>query len=73
MGRVFGVVGSIGNGSIPAAMIIYGFLLDRFSFNHLLLISGLVLLPLSLISYVLFQGAEYAQKTEAGKAVRRTP
>lgn len=66
-GRVFGVVGSIGNGSIPVAMIIYGFLLDKFSFNNLLLISGLILFPLSLISYVLFQGADYAQKTKSSK------
>lgn len=63
-GRVFGVAGSIGNGSVPAAMIIYGFLFDRFPIHCLLPVSGLVLLLLSLISHVLFQGDEYAEKTE---------
>lgn len=65
-GRVFGVVNSIGDGSVPAAMMIYAFLLNRFSFNQLLLISGLVLLPLSVISYKIYQSANYADKTLSG-------
>ena len=70
-GRVFGVAGSIGNGSIPAAMMIYGFLLDRFSYDHLLLVSGLLLLPLSLISHFIYQGANHGQRT--GECEADTP
>lgn len=50
-GRVFGVVGSVGNGSIPLAMLVYGFLLTRLNLSNLVLVSGLLLLPLSIISY----------------------
>ncbi|MCP4152059.1 MAG: MFS transporter [bacterium] len=47
-GRVFGVVSSVGNGSIPFAMLIYGFLLSYIDVYHLTLTTGLVLLPLCL-------------------------
>ncbi len=39
-GRVFGVAFSVGDASIPLAMLIFGFLLDRFDVGNLLLISG---------------------------------
>ncbi|RLC03897.1 MAG: hypothetical protein DRH34_04955 [Deltaproteobacteria bacterium] len=55
-GRVFAVAGSIGNASIPCAMITYGFLLEKYDFLRLLMISGLVLMLLSIISFVLYQG-----------------
>jgi MFS transporter, DHA3 family, macrolide efflux protein len=48
-GRVFGVVSSLGNGSIPFAMLAYGVLLSYIDVYHLLLFSGLALLPLSAI------------------------
>jgi len=54
-GRVFAVAGSVGNASIPGAMIIYGFLLEKFNFEGLLMVSGLVLMPLSIISYMLYK------------------
>jgi DHA3 family macrolide efflux protein-like MFS transporter len=54
-GRLFAVAGSVGNGSIPFAMILYGFLLDLFQFEALLMISGWVLMPLSMISYRLYK------------------
>jgi MFS family permease len=53
-GRVFGVVSSVGNGSIPFAMMIYGFLLTLFKFQTLVLISGIVLLPISIIFYYIY-------------------
>ncbi|MCK5312834.1 MAG: MFS transporter, partial [Desulfobacteraceae bacterium] len=55
-GRVFAIAGSIGNSSIPLAMIVFGFLLEYFSLQNLLYLCGLVLLPLSLISYKLYKG-----------------
>ena len=54
-GRVFAVAGSVGNASIPGAMIIYGFLLEKFKFEGLLMVSGLVLMPLSIISCMLYK------------------
>lgn len=55
-GRVFGVVSSVGNGSIPFAMLVYGFLLTYVEFQHLSLASGLILLPLSLFFYKKYEG-----------------
>lgn len=48
-GRVFGVASSVGDASIPLAMLIYGFLLDYFAVGYLLIISGLSLMLLALI------------------------
>lgn len=50
-GRVFGVVSSVGNGSIPFAMMVYGFLLSYVQAYFLTLVTGLILLPLSLVFY----------------------
>lgn len=58
-GRVFGVVSSVGNGSIPLAMLVYGFLLTYFDFYNLILISGLILLPLSVIFYRKYKGVAH--------------
>ncbi len=48
-GRVFGVAFSVGDASIPMAMLIYGFLLDYFAVSYLLTISGMSLMLLSVI------------------------
>jgi DHA3 family macrolide efflux protein-like MFS transporter len=63
-GRVFAVVGSVGNASIPAAMMAYGFLLEIYDFQDLLMISGLVLIPLSIISFILYKEAKHVRTTE---------
>ena len=63
-GRVFAVVGSVGNASIPGAMIVYGFLLEIYDFQDLLMISGLVLIPLSIISFILYKEAKHVRTTE---------
>ncbi|MCP3872352.1 MAG: MFS transporter [Desulfobacteraceae bacterium] len=63
-GRVFAVVGSVGNASIPGAMIAYGFLLEIYDFQDLLMISGLVLIPLSIISFILYKEAKHVRATE---------
>lgn len=63
-GRVFAVVGSVGNASIPGAMMAYGFLLEIYDFQDLLMISGLVLIPLSIISFILYKEAKHVRATE---------
>ncbi|MCP4024309.1 MAG: MFS transporter, partial [Desulfobacteraceae bacterium] len=64
-GRVFGVVGSVGNASIPLAMIVYGFLLDLYDIHGLLLISGLVLMPVSIFSYMICKEKKDVSTKEA--------
>lgn len=53
-GRVFGVVSSLGNGSIPLAMLVYGMLLSMFPLHHLVLISGVSLMFLSFLFYKMY-------------------
>jgi len=52
-GRVFAAASTIGDATIPAAMIVFGLLLDYVEFSSLLPVSGLALAGLGLISYVL--------------------
>ena len=54
-GRVFAVAGSVGNAAIPGAMIIYGVLLEKYEYQTLLMVSGLVLMLLSIISLILYK------------------
>jgi hypothetical protein len=54
-GRVFGVAFSVGDVSIPLAMLVYGFLLDRYSMGYLLSFSGIFLMVLCLLLYRLSQ------------------
>lgn len=51
MGRVFGFVSSVGNISIPLAMLIFGFLMEYVPHSIILAASGFTLLPISIISY----------------------
>jgi MFS family permease len=51
MGRVFGFVSSVGNISIPLAMLIFGFLMEYVSHSIILAASGFSLLPISIVSY----------------------
>lgn len=64
-GRVFAVVGSVGNSSIPGAMIVYGLLMEKYHFQDLLMISGLVLMPLSFISFILYKEPQLSMTTKA--------
>ena len=66
MGRVFGFVSSVGNGSIPFSMMVYGFLLSHFSFNKLLIITGVILLPLSIFCYYSYKGVNNAGNCQSG-------
>ena len=49
IGRVFGVVTTIGSSSIPVAMLIYGFLLNYYNSYLILLVSGCLMLISSLV------------------------
>ena len=51
MGRIFGLVSSVGNISIPLAILIYGFLLEYLPHNAILAFSGLILMPTSILAY----------------------
>lgn len=50
-GRVFGIVTSIGNGSIPVAAFIFGILTDIVKFNMISMFSGAMLLLISIPLY----------------------
>lgn len=51
MGRVFGFVSSVGNISIPLAMLICGLLLEYVLYDVVLAASGLILLPVSIAAF----------------------
>lgn len=70
-GRVFGVVGSVGNGSIPLAMLIYGILLTHIQINVLLLVSGMVLLPVSIVGYYIYKKVGHARHYQSGTGTNR--
>ena len=63
-GRVFAVAGSLGNASIPGAMIAYGILLEKYDTGGLLMVSGLVLMPLSMVSFILYKEKKNDRATE---------
>ena len=63
-GRVFALAGTIGNSSIPGAMILYGVLLEHFPFQGLLMVSGVALMPLSMMSFILFKEKKYDRTGE---------
>jgi MFS family permease len=54
-GRVFAVAGSVGNASIPGAMLFYGGLLDKVAFQPLLLGTGLILMLLTSVLFMLYR------------------
>jgi MFS family permease len=54
MGRIFGFAAAVGNISIPLATLIYGILMSYMSHGSLMAISGVVLLPISLVAYHIF-------------------
>ena len=51
-GRVFAAASTIGDATVPAAMIVFGLLLDHIAFSSLLPVSGLALAGLGLFSYI---------------------
>jgi DHA3 family macrolide efflux protein-like MFS transporter len=67
-GRVFAVAGSVGNAAIPAAMIIYGLLLDSHDTATVLIGSGAGLIGVSLISFKLYKEKNHAQKSNVSES-----
>lgn len=53
-GRVFGIVTSIGNGSIPVAAFVFGFLTDIIKFNIIAMFSGLMLMLFSILLQIVY-------------------
>lgn len=60
IGRVFGVVSSVGNFSIPFAVLVYGFLLEYFNSHLLLSISGFMIILITILSSFLYRKQEEA-------------
>jgi len=54
LGRVFGVVSSVGNISIPLAILLSGMLLEYVGPEVLLAVCGMMLLPVALISWKIY-------------------
>ena len=63
MGRVFGLVSSVGNISIPLAMVIYGVLMEYISHSYLIILSGFTLLPISIIAYQRYMPGRHRPET----------
>ncbi len=58
-GRVFGVVSSVGNFSIPLAMLLYGVMLEHVSTYPLLCFSGLTAILVSGLFFLAYSKAEH--------------
>lgn len=54
-GRVFGAAGTIGDISIPIAMLVYGFLLKLTTLSVLAAVTGALLIVLSVIFYIQYR------------------
>ena len=52
-GRVFGIIGSVGNFTYPVAMLIFGVLLDWFKYGQLLIFCGILIIILGLVLFKL--------------------
>ncbi len=63
-GRVFGAAGTIGDISIPIAMLAYGFLLKLISCSSLLAVTGFFLMLLSGIFYLHYRRIKVPEKDE---------
>jgi MFS family permease len=68
-GRVFAAASTVGDAAVPAAMIVFGLLLDYIAFSSLLPVSGLALAGLGLTAYVLVP----EDKNDAEKHSTRFP
>ena len=64
MGRVFGFVSSVGNISIPLAILISGMLMEYVSHSVIMAASGFILLPTSLFAHSRYMETLTEQKEE---------
>jgi MFS family permease len=58
-GRVFGIIGSIGNLTLPAATLVFGFLMDRYRIEKLTGICGAAIISISVLLFIV-----YGRRTE---------
>jgi MFS family permease len=63
MGRVFGFVSSVGNISIPVAILVFGLLMEYIHPRIILVASGFALLPISILAYNKFMGTLSEQQS----------
>ena len=71
MGRVFGFVSSVGNISIPLAILIFGLLMEYIHPRIILAISGFSLLPLSILAYNKYMGTISEQQSPESAVYKR--
>ncbi|WP_027363003.1 MFS transporter [Desulfospira joergensenii] len=71
IGRVFGVVSSLGNFSIPFAMLVYGFLFEAFDLRRVMGFSGLLIILTATASFLSYGKREKLAeaKTRSGSPV----
>ncbi|MCP3921857.1 MAG: MFS transporter [Desulfobacterales bacterium] len=62
-GRVFGVVSSIGNFSVPFSMLFYGYLMENYSLAKILIISGVFITLSCIASSILYKQRESTTTT----------
>jgi hypothetical protein len=67
-GRVFGAAGTIGDISIPIAMLVYGFLLKIINWNTMLAATGVALMVLSAALYRSYRRISMVESPEPGMA-----
>jgi MFS family permease len=72
MGRVFGFVSTVGNTSIPLAMLVFGLLLENISHSTLLVVSGLMLLPTSILCYTRYMATRQRAHPSKDLALSKT-
>lgn len=53
-GRVFGIIGSVGNLTLPVATLVFGFMMDWFRLEKLTGICGAALLALSILLFIVY-------------------
>ena len=73
MGRVFGFVSSVGNISIPLAMLVFGLLLEYVPHATILAVNGVILLPISIFAYGKYMASQQNQHQPGSLGVPKAP
>ena len=69
MGRVFGFVSSVGNISIPLAMLVCGLLMESVHHSIISAVSGFLLLPISMVAFNKYRATRRTGRTPRESAI----